>query len=108
MSISVGGLISGLDTNGIIDQLLALQQKPIVRLQRQEAGYQVELSAYGGMQAVLNSLKSAIEGLDSVSDFTNFSATSGDTDLFSVSADENATAGSVSYTHLTLPTNREV
>jgi flagellar capping protein FliD len=29
MSISVGGLISGLDTNSIIDQLLALQQKPI-------------------------------------------------------------------------------
>ena len=98
MSISVGGLISGLDTNGIIDQLLALQQKPIVRLQRQEAGYQVELSAYGGMQAVLNSLKSAIEGLDSVSDFTNFSATSGDTDLFSVSADENAAAGSYDVT----------
>ena len=27
MSLSVGGLISGLDTNRIIDQLLALQQK---------------------------------------------------------------------------------
>lgn len=98
MSISVGGLISGLDTNSIIDQLLALQQKPIVKLQQQEANYQVELSAYGSMQAVLDSLKSAMGGLDSVSDLTSFSATSGDTDLFSVSADENATAGSYDVT----------
>ena len=98
MSISVGGLISGLDTNSIIDQLLALQQKPIVKLQQQEANYQVELSAYGSMQAVLDSLKSAMGGLDSVSDLTSFSATSGDTDLFSVSADENATAGSYDIT----------
>jgi len=98
MSISVGGLISGLDTNSIIDQLLALQQKPLVKLQQQEANYQVELSAYGSMQSVLDSLKSAVGGLDSVSDLTSFSATSGDTDLFSVSADGNATAGSYDVT----------
>jgi len=98
MTISVGGLISGLDTNGMIEQMLALQQKPIVKLQQQEADYQVELSAYGSMQGVLNSLKSAMEGLDSVSNLNSFSATSGDTDFFSVSADENATAGSCDIT----------
>ncbi|MBW1965717.1 MAG: flagellar filament capping protein FliD, partial [Deltaproteobacteria bacterium] len=98
MSISVGGLISGLDTNSIIDQLLTLQQKPIVKLQEQEANYQVELSAYGSMQAVLNSLKSAMGGLDSISDLTSFSATSGNTELFSVSADGNAIAGSYDVT----------
>ena len=52
MSISVGGLMSGLDTNSIIDQLLALQQKPIIKLQQQKAAYQVELSAYGSLQSV--------------------------------------------------------
>jgi flagellar hook-associated protein 2 len=93
MSISVGGLTSGLDTNSIIDQLLALQQKPILRLQQREADYQVELSAYGSLQSTLTSLKSAMEDLGSVSDFTGFSATSGDTDLFTASANENATAG---------------
>ncbi len=98
MSISVGGLVSGLDTNGIIEQLLELQQKPIVKLQEQEAAYQVELSAYGSLQGILGSLKSAMEDLDSVSNLTSFSATSGDTDLFSVSADENATAGSYGIT----------
>jgi flagellar hook-associated protein 2 len=98
MSISVGGLISGLDTNSIIDQLLELQQKPIIKLQQQEAAYQVELSAYGSLKGILSSLKSAVEDLDSVSNLTRFSAVSGDTDLFSVSADENATAGSYDIT----------
>lgn len=98
MSISVGGLISGLDTNSLIDQMLELQQQPIVNLQQREASYQVELSAYGSLNGILDSLKSAMEGLDSVSDLNSFSVTSGDTDLFTVSADENAASGSYGIT----------
>jgi flagellar hook-associated protein 2 len=98
MSISASGLISGLDTNSIISQLLALQQRPILQLQRREAGYQVELTAYGNLKGVLNSLKSAAEGLDSISDLTSFSASSGDTDIFTASAGSSATAGSYSIT----------
>jgi len=41
MSISVGGLISGLDTNGLIDQMLDLQKKPIENLQKQTEDYEV-------------------------------------------------------------------
>jgi flagellar hook-associated protein 2 len=98
MSVSVAGLISGIDYNNIIDELLALQQKPIIKLQHQEAAYQVELSAYGSLQSTLSILKSAMDDLDSVSNFTSFSATSSNPDLFTVSADENASAGSYNVT----------
>ena len=98
MSMSVGGLISGLDTNKIIDQLKSIQQKPILKLQQQEADYQVELSAYGSLKSALSSLQSAMDGLDSTSDLTSFSASSGDTDLFTVSADDTAVSGSYSIT----------
>jgi flagellar hook-associated protein 2 len=98
MSISVGGLVSGLDTNSIIEQLMELKQKPILKLQQQEAAYQVELSAYGSLKGILGSLQSAVEDLYPVSNLTSFSAVSGDTDLFSVSADENATSGSYDIT----------
>lgn len=94
MSISVGGLISGLDTNSMIEQMLTLQQKPIVKLQQQEAAYQVELTAYGNLKSTLGALKSAVEGIDSASDLTRFSAASADTDLFTVSAGETAAVGS--------------
>ena len=98
MPISVGGLISGLDTNGMIDQLLNLQQRPIVNLQQREAAYQVQLSAYGSLQSTLSSLKSAMENLDSMSDLTSFSAVSGDTDLFTVSAGDTVASGSYDIT----------
>ena len=45
MSISVGGLVSGLDTNSMIEQMLELQQKPIEVLELQVADYEVELSS---------------------------------------------------------------
>ena len=98
MSISVGGLVSGLDTNSMIEQLLELERQPIVKLQQEEAAYQVELSAYGSLKGVLGSLRSAVQDLDSGSNLIRFSAVSGDTELFSASADENATAGSYDIT----------
>lgn len=98
MPISVGGLISGLDTNGMIDQLLNLQRRPIVKLQQREAAYQVKLSVYGSLRSTLSSLKSAMESLDSMSDLTGFSAVSGDTDLFTVSAGDTAVSGSYGIT----------
>ena len=98
MSISVGGLASGLDTNGIIEQMLEVQQTPIVALQKEEAEHQVELSTYGSLKSVLESLNSAMEKLDSAADLTRFTARSGDTDLFTVSADENATQGAYNIT----------
>lgn len=98
MTISVGGLMSGLDTNGIIEQMLAVQQQPILSLQKNEAEYQVELSTYGNLKSVLSSLQTSMETLESSDDMTRFSARSGDTDLFSVSADENASVGTYSIT----------
>lgn len=96
MSISIGGLISGIDTNSMIDQLLEIQQQPIVGLQADEAAYEVKLSTYGNLQNSLDTLKTAMENLESADNMASFSATSGNTDLFTASADENSSIGSYS------------
>jgi len=98
MAISVGGIISGMDTESIITQLLTLEAKPILNLQQKEADFQVELTAYGSLKSVLNSLKSAAEGLDTTTELTGFTATSSDTDLVTVTADSSATAGTHNIT----------
>jgi len=98
MSISVGGLVSGLDINSMISQLLEVQQRPITMLQQQEAAYQVELTAYGSLKGELSNLKSALEGLDDVSDMTVFKASVGDADFVSVSAGQDAAQGSFNLT----------
>jgi flagellar hook-associated protein 2 len=96
MSISVGGLISGLDTNNLIDQMLDLQKKPIENLQKQGAAYEVTLSTYGSLQGLLGKFKTAAGALQSEKDMTSYTATSGDTDLVTATADKDARAGSYS------------
>lgn len=96
MSFSVGGLISGLDTNNMIDQMLDLQKKPIENLQKQNADYEVTLSTYGTLQGLLGKFNSAAGALKSETDMTSFTATSGNTDLVTATADKDARAGSYS------------
>jgi len=98
MALSVGGIISGFDTESIISQLLNIEQRPILQLQQQEADYQVQLTAYGSLKSVLNSINLAAQGLNAASDLTSFTASSGDTDLFTVSADSSAAAGTHNVT----------
>jgi flagellar hook-associated protein 2 len=98
MTISVGGIISGIDTESIISQLLDLERQPILNLQIQEADYMVQLTAYGSLKSVLNSIETTAQGLEAESNLTSFSATSGDTDKFTVSADSSATAGTHNIT----------
>lgn len=97
-TISVGGLASGLDTESIVSQLVALERKPITNLQKKEANYQVQLTAYGTLQGTLSSLNTAASALDKVSDFNIFKASSADPNIFTVSADSNAVKGSYNIT----------
>ncbi len=98
MSLSVGGLMSGLDTNSIIEQLLAIERRPILTLQQKEADYQLQLSTYANLQSELNNLKTSLEGLDSAEDFARFAPDPADTDFFSVTSDSNAHIGTYNIT----------
>ena len=60
MAISVGGLMSGLDTDSIISQLVEVERYPIQKLQEKEADYQLQLSTYGNLKGTLSDLRSAI------------------------------------------------
>jgi flagellar hook-associated protein 2 len=98
MTISVGGLVSGLDTNSIITQLMDLQKQPITKLQGKQADYNVELSTYGSLQSLMTQFKTDIKGLDSMEDLTSYYASSGNNDLFTAAANNTATVGSYDIT----------
>ena len=82
MGLAVGGLASGLDTDSIISKLSELQRQPIVKLQRREADYQVQLTKYGSLQGLLSTFQSAATALKDPAGLTGFSATSGNSELF--------------------------
>lgn len=63
MGMAVGGLMSGLDTEGIISKMMDLERRPIQLLQNREAAFQVKLTAYGSIKSILNDFKSAVNSL---------------------------------------------
>lgn len=56
--ISIGGLISGLDTNNIISQLVALERQPITRLQNRVTRLGREQQAIRDLRTLLTTVRS--------------------------------------------------
>jgi flagellar hook-associated protein 2 len=92
MAITAGGVGSGLDVNGIVSQLMALERLPVVKLENQGREYESQLSAYGRLRSSLTSFQSAMEGLGSLDKFKIFSASSSDDGVLTATADSNAEA----------------
>ena len=104
-SISSPGLGSGLDVNGIIAKLMAVEQQPLTALTKKEASYQAKLSAFGSMQGALSSLQTAAKTLKTSSTFTDKSATTTDSTVLTASAVLTADAGTYDITTTTLAKN---
>ena len=92
-TISAPGIGSGLDVKSIVTQLMDLERRPLVALQARAAEYDTQISAYGQLKSALATFQSAMRGLDDLSAFSKYSATSGNTNILTASADSSATAG---------------
>lgn len=60
---SAGGLASGLDTNSIVDKLVALESRPIVQNTQRQAALSVQISAVGDILSKIKSLASTASTL---------------------------------------------
>ncbi|MDP3032949.1 MAG: flagellar cap protein FliD N-terminal domain-containing protein, partial [Rhodocyclaceae bacterium] len=94
--ISASGLGSGLDINGIINQLMALEQQPLKLLAAKEASFQAKISSFGMIKSTLANLQAAAKTLATTGTFTGMSASVTDTSVLSATADSSAAAGSYS------------
>lgn len=104
MAISVGGLSTGLDVNGIVSQLMALERRPLNRLNSQQSESRAQLSAFGQLKSSLSSLEDAMKKLSSPEKFQLFSATSTNEDAFTAKIDGNASASAHQVTIANLAT----
>lgn len=93
-TISSAGIGSGLDVNGIITQLLAIDKRPLTALDTKEADYQAKLSAFGTLKSAVSSLQSAATTLKSPTLYAGLSAKSSDTTVLTASANTAASAAS--------------
>lgn len=94
MALSSPGIGSGLDVNGIVTKLMAVESQPLKALDTKEAAYQAKLSAYGTLSGALSAFQSAVQGLSDPAKFQSLNASSSDPTVASASASSIAVAGS--------------
>jgi flagellar hook-associated protein 2 len=91
MAIQSTGIGSGLDVNSIISQLLAIESRPLARLQQTASTTQTQLSTYGALKSRIAALGDAAEKLATAATWNKTRATSGDTAALTVTSTGSAT-----------------
>jgi flagellar hook-associated protein 2 len=102
--ITFGGLASGIDTNMIIDQMLAMQQRPIIQAENRRAVVQQRMQALGSVGSQLSTLLTRLSSLQNAETFrarqASVQANTENQNKISVSASSAAATGSFSF-HVT-------
>ncbi|MCC6156660.1 MAG: flagellar filament capping protein FliD, partial [Deltaproteobacteria bacterium] len=88
------GLVSGIDTATLIAQLMAVERKPLVRLEKAKSNREAQLTVLSDLRTKLDSLRSKVTSLKSATAFSKINASSSDEDLVTISATGAARTGS--------------
>src|SRR5262245_23007360 len=97
-TISVGGLATGLDTNAIITQLVALERRPLDLLQVQRDTANAHQTAQQTFITQILALPSAVDKVRTSDDVIAREATSSDTGVLTVTAGGAAQPGTTTLT----------
>ena len=100
--ISFSGISSGIDSATIIEQLIAIERRPIVLLENQQVQEEIKLSVLQGINTSLLSVLNRAETLSDASAFDVFRVSSSDSDLVSATASGSASSGDFSVAVLSL------
>jgi len=91
-SLNLPGISSGIDTQKIIQQLMAINSRKLAKYQTSKNNYEKISSAFGQLKSQMNGLKSSVETLSEIE--RSFNANSNDRDVLTVSSSSDAGAGS--------------
>ena len=80
-SVSFGGLMSGMDTRGLIDKLVNASSRPILLMQREQVILQGKKSLITDITSKLEALGNASRVLTLDTTFQAFKSTSSDTSV---------------------------
>ncbi len=96
-TITVGGIGSGLDVSGILEQIVAAERGPTEsRLNLKEAKLQAELSAFGSLKSTVSTFQASLGKLKLATFFNSSSVDVSNTDVLSASTSSIAQAGNYS------------
>jgi flagellar hook-associated protein 2 len=102
MSLSSPGIGSGLDVQGIVQKLMAVEQQPLSKISARVVELKSQVSAYGSLKGAVSSFRDSLEKLSDIKKFKAFSATSSDTAVLAGTASTEAARGTYSLEVLRL------
>lgn len=100
--INFSGLASGLDTNAIVKQLVALERIPIQMIENQKAAQEAKLNKINQFAELVKAMKIKAEALSSLDSFYAFTVGGSFEGFASITADSSAVAGSHSLEVLSM------
>ncbi|HHJ35455.1 MAG TPA: flagellar cap protein [Gammaproteobacteria bacterium] len=89
-AISSAGIGSGLDVQGIVSQLMAIERQPLQRLQFKQGQLETQISAYGQLKSTLSTFKSAMDELGTLDALKVFTSSSSNPNVIDITASSNA------------------
>ena len=93
-SLQVGGLVSGLDTNSIIDGLTQIEQNRVTREQAASDLVTAQRAAFNNLATQVYNFSSAATAISKTTTFDIFKSTSNDDELATVTGKTGGSAGS--------------
>ncbi|MDW3094353.1 MAG: flagellar filament capping protein FliD [Gammaproteobacteria bacterium] len=93
-SITSLGVGSGIDLEGLVNNLLAAESRPIQLLQVRQGNLDAKISAFGQLQGSLSSFQEAVSALSTSEAFREVSASSTDDSVFTATGSQSAVNGS--------------
>jgi len=106
--ISSGGLVSGLDTNSIISQLVAVEQAKVTREETKKAQVESAKEKFSSLQTMLVNLADKAAALDEEKDFNVFQTLSNNDEYAVVSGGSDAVDGQYEVVVNQLATTQKV
>lgn len=107
--ISTGiGLISGIDRQSLINQLIALERRPLEALQARISEIDVQRTAFVELTAQLLSIRNTLSGMQRPSFFRPFNAASSNESALAATATSSAAPGSYVFRVRSLVTNHSM
>jgi flagellar hook-associated protein 2 len=92
-NIAFGGLASGLDTNSIITQLVALERRSVQKIEAKKSDAETAIATYATVSTRLGNLQTLLEDMSEVKELGQLSIGSSDEDVLTAQSTGTATPG---------------
>ena len=94
-SVSFTGLATGLDTNSLIERMIALERRPINALEDKQEEYESNISFLSTLETKLGDLQDLAQDMASMASFKALSATVSDESILTATVDGSSATGTM-------------